>query len=156
MSEVLNNDARVGARPSATLADLTVVTGGCLCGEVRYSLNAARARVMVCHCRACQKQSGSAFSVVLALPAADLSLDGSLRTCATVADSGREVHRRFCGHCGSPVLTELPSRPGLMVVKAGTLDDPAWLKPAVHLWVKSAQPWIALPDDVTCIQEQPQ
>lgn len=133
----------------------TWVDGGCLCGEVRYRLASARARTMVCHCRACQKQSGSAFSVLLALPAADLQLEGRLRTCVTVADSGREVHRRYCGHCGSPVLTELPARPGLAVIKAGTLDDPSWLQPALHVWCKSAQPWVALPAEVPCYQEQP-
>jgi hypothetical protein len=131
------------------------VSGGCLCGQVRYSARTARARAMVCHCRDCQKQSGSAFSVLLALPAADLSLRGELRSFTSTADSGRAVQRRFCPDCGSPVLTESPDRPELAFVKAGTLDDPSWLKPRVHIWCRSAQPWVALPADVPCLPEQP-
>ena len=123
----------------------SLLRGGCLCGQVRYSAQAERATAMVCHCRDCQKQSGSAFSVLFALPAADLG----------TADSGRTVHRRFCGECGSPMLTELPARPGLLVVKAGTLDDPAWLRPRLHLWCDSVQPWVSLPSDVPCLPKQP-
>jgi hypothetical protein len=129
--------------------------GGCLCGRVRYRAHIERARALVCHCRDCQKQSGSAFSVMFALPAEDLRLDGVLRTHVGIAASGRTVHRRFCPDCGSPVLTEVPERPGLAVVKAGTLDDPAWLAPQIQLWCRSAQPWVALPSDVPCLQEQP-
>lgn len=129
--------------------------GGCLCGAVRYRARTARARTLVCHCRACQRQSGSAFSVNLVLPAADLSIDGSLRTFAHAADSGRTVHRRFCPDCGSPVLTEVPDKPGLVILKAGTLDDPSTLVPQLHLWCKNAQPWVGLPVDLPCLPEQP-
>ncbi|MFZ5526496.1 MAG: GFA family protein [Pseudomonadota bacterium] len=133
----------------------SLLRGGCLCGQVRYSAQAERATAMVCHCRDCQKQSGSAFSVLFALPAADLALEGELKTFVGTADSGRTVHRRFCGECGSPMLTELPARPGLLVVKAGTLDDPAWLRPRLHLWCDSVQPWVSLPSDVPCLPKQP-
>jgi len=130
-------------------------TGACLCGRVRYRAGTARARALVCHCRDCQRQSGSAFSVLLAMPAADLVLDGELASFDGTAASGRAVQRRFCGHCGTPVLTESPARPGLLALKAGTLDDPSWLAPRLHLWCTSAQPWVPLPTDVPCHPEQP-
>ncbi len=129
--------------------------GGCLCGRVRYTASTRRASALVCHCRDCQKQSGSAFSVMFALPAGDLQLMGELATWVGESASGRPVHRRFCPRCGSPVLTESPARPGLAIVKAGTLDDPTWLAPRVQLWCRSAQPWVTLPADVPCLQEQP-
>lgn len=150
------SDARVAATPVAPDQPAVIeAQGGCLCGSVRYRARTARARTLVCHCRACQRQTGSAFSVVLALPASDLSVEGSLRTYAHAADSGRTVHRRFCPACGSPVLTEVPDKPGLVVLKAGTLDDPAGLRPQLHLWCKNAQPWIDLPTDLPCLPEQP-
>ena len=133
----------------------SLLSGGCLCGQVRYTAQAGRAAAMVCHCRDCQKQSGSAFSVLFALPAADLAVQGTLRTHISTAASGNIVHRRFCPDCGSPVTTELPARPALVVVKAGTLDDPSWLHPRMHLWCDSAQPWVPLPTDLPCLPTQP-
>lgn len=145
---------QAGGEPAAAKA-VPVLQGGCLCGQVRYTAQAGRAAAMVCHCRDCQKQSGSAFSVLFALPAVDLDLHGELRTHVGTAASGNTVHRRFCPHCGSPVTTELPARPGLVVVKAGTLDDPTWLRPRMHLWCDSAQPWVPLPTDLPCLPTQP-
>ena len=129
--------------------------GACLCGRVRYRATTARARAIVCHCRDCQRQSGSAFSVLLAMPATDLAIDGALSTFDSTAASGRVVSRRFCAHCGTPVLSVSPGRPGVVALKAGTLDDPAWLVPRLHLWCASAQPWVPLPADVPCHPEQP-
>lgn len=142
---------------AAPASDSEFVSGGCLCGQVRYRARTARARAMVCHCRDCQKQSGSAFSVLFGLPAKDFLLEGVLNTFVGTADSGRTVHRRFCPDCGSPVLTELPAQPGMVIVKGGTLDDPSWLAPGLHLWHKSAQPWVAstMPADLNSLPEQP-
>lgn len=147
--------AETGAQATAQPKAASPLSGGCLCGQVRYTAQAGRAAAMVCHCRDCQKQSGSAFSVLFALPAADLALEGTLHTYESTSDSGNTVHRRFCPGCGSPVLTALPDRPGLIVVKAGTLDDPSWLRPRMHLWCSSAQPWVTLPTDVPCLDTQP-
>ncbi|HIV73075.1 MAG TPA: GFA family protein [Candidatus Aquabacterium excrementipullorum] len=155
MSASPTTEAVADKAGTASTKTASLLTGGCLCGQVRYTAQAGRATAMVCHCRDCQKQSGSAFSVLFALPEVDLALEGQLRTYATTADSGRTVHRRFCPGCGSPVLTELPERAGLVVVKAGTLDDPAWLRPRMHLWCGSAQPWVTLPTDVPCLDTQP-
>lgn len=133
----------------------SVFTGGCLCGQVRYSARTQRVSAMVCHCRACQKQSGSAFSVILAVPRADLHWQGEMHTHAHQADSGRTVHRRFCPDCGSPVLTEAPDRPGTLFVKAGTLDEPSRFQPTLHLWCEHKQPWVTVPDGVPSMATQP-
>lgn len=133
----------------------SVFTGACLCGQVRYSARTRQASAMVCHCRACQRQSGSAFSVNLAVPRSDLSWQGELRTHAHQADSGHTVHRRFCPDCGSPVLTESPQRPALVFIKAGTLDEPERIQPTVHLWCEQKQPWVTLPEGMPCLATQP-
>lgn len=130
-------------------------TGACLCGQVRYSARTQRVSTMVCHCRACQRQSGSAFSVILAVPRADLSWQGELHTHAHQADSGRTVLRRFCPDCGSPVLTESPQRPAMAFIKAGTLDEPARFQPALHLWCEHKQPWVTVPEGIPCLATQP-
>lgn len=130
------------------------VEGGCLCGQVRYRAKLGRARVLVCHCRACQKQSGSAFSVVVTLATDDLHLEGELATFVGTADSGHIIHRRFCPACGSPVLTVSPEQPGRVALKAGTLDDPRPLVPRLHIWCENAQPWVTLPTDTACLPRQ--
>ena len=116
--------------------------GGCLCGQVRYTISGEPAATAVCHCTNCQKQSGAAFSVNLGVPAANFSLKGELKTFADKGSSGQPVLRRFCGNCGSPILSEAATVPGMNWVKAGTLDDSSWVKPGMQFWCKTAQAWV--------------
>ena len=117
--------------------------GRCLCGAVAYSCDAEPLFTVLCHCRDCQRQTGTAFSVVVGVPAAAFELRGKLATHVTVGeDHGREVQRRFCPVCGSPVLTESAQLPDVVIVKGGTLDDPSWLVPQLEVWGSSAQPWV--------------
>jgi hypothetical protein len=124
------------------------VVGGCLCGQVRYRAITDAAQSMVCHCRACQKQSGSAFSLVLTVPADAIEISGETKVFEHLSDGGSGVMRHFCPDCGSPIISKLAAYPELIVVKAGTLDDPSWLKPEVHVWCASAQPWVTIPRDL--------
>ena len=119
------------------------VAGGCLCGAVRYRARTAAARMMVCHCRACQKQAGSAFSVLFVVARDAIDITGAMSVFEQVGeDSGQPVQRHFCGRCGSPIISTLAARPAIVAVKGGTLDDPAWLAPRVHVWCDRAQPWV--------------
>jgi hypothetical protein len=121
-------------------------SGGCLCGGVRYEFEAEPLFTAVCHCRNCQKQAGSAFSIVVAIPAGALKITGdSLTHYKDMGDdSGQPVLRWFCRGCGSPIKSDLSSVPGVEFVKAGTLDDVGWLAPTVEVWCDSAQPWIRI------------
>src|SRR5664279_416174 len=115
------------------------IEGGCLCGQVRYSAHAEPVFVGVCHCKNCQKQSGTAFSVVIAIPKSAMSIQGQLKTYHDKGDSGQPVLRRFCAECGSPIVTEVSVMPDLTLIKAGTLDDTSWLDPKMHIFCDSAQ-----------------
>lgn len=120
------------------------ITGGCLCGKVRYSADAEPVFTGVCHCRNCQKETGSAFSTVVAVPEAAVTVTGQLKTYEDKGDSGQTIFRRFCPECGSTVMGEAKVMPGLLLIGAGTLDDPSWLKPAMQVFCDSAQPWLSL------------
>ena len=120
------------------------MTGGCSCGQVRYSANAEPMFTGVCHCTNCQKQSGTAFNVVVAIPAAALSIQGPTKTYAATGDSGNETIRKFCPNCGSTILSEPAAMPGAAVLRAGTLDDTSWLKPTMEIYCDSKQPWVSL------------
>ena len=97
------------------------MTGRCLCGQVRYSATAEPAIVAVCHCKNCQKQTGTAFSVLVGVPKSAISIEGSLKTFHDTGDSGQPVDRNFYPECGSPIFTDAAVMPGVAFIKAGTL-----------------------------------
>lgn len=131
------------------------VTGGCLCGQVRYECSGDAAMVAVCHCRNCQRQSGSAYSVIAGYPRDQVKISGTLTTYQDKGESGQPVLRQFCGQCGSPILSDVGVMPALLFVKAGTLDDPSWLKPTAHLFCDSKQPWVPIEDGVARVARNP-
>lgn len=99
----------------------------------------------LCHCEDCQKQSGSAFSVLVAVAIEDLRIEGeTLSAFESVGASGWPVTREFCSGCGSPILSEVSITPDLVWIKAGTLDDRSWLRPQMNVWCDSAQPWVLM------------
>ena len=118
------------------------MTGGCLCGRVRYTVTGEPAFSGLCHCRNCQRYTGSAFEALIAFPAASVSVQGELKTYDDTGDSGQPVHRRFCPNCGSGVVNEVDALPGVTIVLAGTLDDPAAFKPTMDVYWSNAQPWV--------------
>lgn len=132
------------------------MTGGCLCGAVRYSLQVPPVLMAACHCHHCQKQSGSAFSVNLAIPKGTMQLSGSpTKVYQDHGDSGQPVYRHFCGDCGSPIFSEVTVTPQLDWVKAGTLDDVSVVNPTASIWCSSAQPWVAYPTSMARFDANP-
>ena len=131
------------------------ITGGCLCGRVRYIVTGEPAFSGLCHCRNCKRYTGSAFEALIAFPAASVSVQGELRTYDDTGDSGQPVHRRFCPNCGSGVVNEVDVLPGVTIVLAGTLDDPAAFKPAMDVYWSSAQPWVHTSDERTRFPKMP-
>lgn len=120
-------------------------TGGCLCGKVRYTVDAEPLMCVACHCKNCQKQAGTALSVIVGVPEDAVTITGEFKTYNDTGDSGATVRRQFCGECGSPLFSRL-EMPGMMFIKAGTLDDTSQLKPSVHCYTKSKQDWYDLGD----------
>jgi hypothetical protein len=131
------------------------ITGGCLCGQVRYAVEGDLMMTGVCHCKNCQRQAGSAYSVLFAVADAQVSMTGDLTMFADTADSGNSVFRHFCGTCGSPIKSVVPGQKGVTFIKAGTLDDSSILQPSVHFWTKSKQNWVDIPDGVPQIEGNP-
>jgi len=118
------------------------ITGGCLCGRVRYTLSGEPAFSGICHCRNCQRYTGSAFEAVVAYPTANVAVQGELKTYEDRGDSGQPVYRRFCPNCGSGILAEAVVLPGVTIVLVGGLDDPSVYNPTMEIYCGSAQPWV--------------
>ena len=104
----------------------------------------------VCHCKNCQKQTGTAFSIIVGVPAESLSFNDSesLSEFPDTGETGGAVTRRFCSNCGSPIVSLVESVPGVAFIKAGTLEDRSWLEPTLHIWCDTAQPWVDISDDL--------
>jgi hypothetical protein len=122
---------------------MTTRTGGCLCGAVRYEITTDPSAVAVCHCTHCQRQSGAVFSTNLVVPEAAYRQQGETKVFEDRGDSGKAVHRHFCGHCGSPILSRAEIMPGVVLLKAGTLDDHSGLRPVVEVYTDHAADWLA-------------
>jgi hypothetical protein len=133
-----------------------VLTGGCLCGKVRYSVTQTmRFRSYACHCTDCQRRSGSAFGIQQSVLSADLTVDGEILRGEHVQPSGAIAGIYACKACLTRVYTDNNARPGIANLRAGTLDSSPSMVPAAHLWVQSKQPWVVIPPDAVVMETQP-
>lgn len=132
-------------------------TGGCACGAIRYQCSTEPLMVVNCHCRDCQRSSGSTFSIGVAVPADSLTiLKGEPKYYKVKADSGNTAQRGFCSECGSPLFAGNSNNPHIVAIKVGSLDDPSWSKPMIDIWTQSAQPWDYMNPEIPKVPTQPQ
>ena len=130
-------------------------SGGCACGAIRYECSAEPAFSWNCHCRDCQRASGSTFCPVLYVPRSALTISGHSKYYDVQAESGNKVSRGFCSHCGSPVFILAELVPDLQGLWAASLDNPSLFQPQVHVWTDRAQPWDSMTPTLAKIGEAP-
>lgn len=124
------------------------VEGGCICGAVRYRLAAPPLAVYACHCRDCQRFASGPYAIGVIVRRADFSMSGAVTQTERIAESGRAVRQVACATCACRIWHESSKVLDTIVIRAGTLDDPAWAVPAVHSWTRSKLPWVDLGDAV--------
>jgi hypothetical protein len=115
--------------------------GQCACGEIRYRATAQPGFSWICHCRDCQRASGSANCSILYVPRDSMEIQGNARYYMVSAESGNQVSRGFCATCGSPMFILAELVPELHGVWASSLNEPAQFSPVVQVWCASGQPW---------------
>lgn len=120
------------------------VTGGCLCGAIRYQIDAPLPNIVSCHCQNCRRISGSGASFNAMIPTSALKFISGTpkRYVDAQTASGNRLFRFFCADCGSSLCSRRETTPEMTVVKVGTLDDPSALKLTTHIWTSSALPWM--------------
>ena len=131
------------------------LTGGCLCGEIRYRLNGDPVVSRVCWCRDCQRISSNG-TVNVIFPTSSIEVNGTTSEYVCVAASGNNVRRRFCPKCGSHLFADNTGRLGLTVVRIGTLDEPSSINPTANIWASSAPTWACLDSTLQRFDRQPQ
>ncbi len=133
---------------------MTHRTGGCLCGAVRYRIEGEPVTTRVCWCRDCQRLAANG-TVNAIFPGPSIEVTGEPVTFTRTADSGNQVLRRFCAQCGTQLFADSTGRPGLTVVRVGTLDDPASVRPTANIWSASAPGWACLDAALERVERQP-
>lgn len=124
--------------------------GGCACQAVRYSLTAAPLIVHACHCRDCQRITGSAFVINLWIEAKFVEARATApKSFRLAGGSGKPHEVFFCEACGTYLWSRYHGASGdFLFVRAGTLDRPEAVRPDVHIFTRSKLPWLELPPDV--------
>jgi hypothetical protein len=131
-------------------------SGGCLCGKVRYESAGDPTFSLLCHCRDCQRQSGGGYIAAMRVPAAGFRVtQGEPSLYVSRSDAGNRVTRAFCGDCGAPLFIRVASRPDIVGLRVGSLDDPSGFRPEAHIFVKSAPPWHRMDPDLPQHQTYP-
>lgn len=133
-----------------------LLTGSCRCGAVTYALTcAALPPVYCCHCTDCQKWSGSAFAEQAVISEEAISVSGSVIKTSVTSRQGGQSQQYICNACYSRIYSTNPARPGVALLRAGTLDTASDLRPRAHIWAKSKQSWLSLPHDAAVFDESP-
>jgi hypothetical protein len=131
-------------------------TGGCRCGNFSYQFN--REQVVSahhCHCKDCQKMTGSGKATIVMVPTDSLSTQGELKTYTVTGTDGAHVTRGFCPNCGCQLISYLEEISAMRFVKAGTLDDSSWVKVESSFWSCSAEPWSPVDSGCHAFEKNP-
>jgi len=130
--------------------------GNCLCGQVQFQLHAEPITYYACHCTDCQRRTGGSMRLVMWMPRQSIQvLIGEPVLLEFQGSPGRPRRSRACSVCDTRLWAEPADRPSLAMLFPGTLQNAIHLKPVAHLWVRSALPWVTIPEGVARYETQP-
>jgi hypothetical protein len=122
---------------------------------VTYVINAKPVRMTQCHCKDCQRASGTGHMSLASFRKEDVALRGTTASYGATADSGNTTTRHFCPKCGSCVYGESSARPGIIGVSVGCVDDNAWFSPQAVVFTKGRPGWDKTATDVPNFEAMP-
>lgn len=132
-----------------------MIEGGCLCGQVRFRIEGEPMMSGRCCCQACQKLSGAGATENIAFAEAAFTVEGKTADYIWTADSGGTVTTSFCPTCGSPLFGKSTSMPGMMMARAGALDDPGLYAPEMMVYAKRRHAWVQHDDRLPAFEMMP-
>jgi hypothetical protein len=131
--------------------------GGCLCGAIRYGFSGDPVTLYACHCTDCQTATGSSFALSMVVPRESIEvLRGEPAHYDLDFPDGRRKRAIRCASCGTHLWGAPQRAPQVLILHPGTLDDTSWFEPVGHIWTRSAQPWVRIPTDTLCYEQQPE
>ena len=119
---------------------MTKLSGSCLCGSVSFDGDTEVKMIINCHCDDCRKVTGSVHGTLLFVEEGTVQVHGETASFDHPADSGNTLTKIFCPNCGSQVAGRNTGRPGMMSIRAGTVDQKDLIKPGVNVFMDSAVP----------------
>ena len=131
------------------------ITGGCLCGAVRYVARGEAAYAGYCYCNDCRRASGSGSIGFMGFPAAAIAITGAVLIHSYLLSDGRVSDRNHCAACGSLVYGGIVGKAGGHTIYAGSLDDPSRFKPKMAIFAREKAPWVAIPEGLTVFDGMP-
>jgi len=120
----------------------------CQCGQLAADVPGPTPAVVACHCRYCQRRTGSPFGVLAYYPAEQVKIHGEARRFDRAADSGGIFETFFCGECGSSVYAKASKHPAMIGVAVGAIADPGFQPPVRSVWEESMHAWVSIPGEV--------
>ncbi|MFN8908574.1 MAG: GFA family protein [Betaproteobacteria bacterium] len=126
--------------------------GKCLCGAVHFWSDEAPVFELLCHCRDCQRATGSAYAPVAFFTEKALKVSGEVKYYESLGSSGKRIGRGFCPTCGSNLFGRLEKLPGLLSIRAGALDDPNQFHPKLRIYVADAPAWAQIDSTLRSFQ----
>jgi hypothetical protein len=130
-------------------------SGGCACGQIRYTCTVPPVATLNCHCQDCQVASGAPFASGFIVAVASTEVTGLVSSYTVAGASGGQTTRSFCGACGTPLFTRGETVPDLMSIRFPTLDDSREFMPAIDIWASRARPWTCLDPALPRFEESP-
>ena len=131
-----------------------MISGGCLCGAVRYRIDGEPLGMYYCHCQQCRRASGASFATNLIVHSESFALtDGEDLLAAYESSPGKRRH--FCSRCGSPIFSHDRATEAMRSVRSGTLDADPGLRPTMHFHVASKSHWFEITDPLPQLPRGP-
>ena len=130
-------------------------TGSCHCGEISYTFNGEPLRQVNCHCKNCQKTSGGPYLANIFVPEDNLLIKGSPKVYQHLADSGNQMTKKFCGNCGAQMFSLGSGRPGIVIIRGGTIDNLEIIQPTLNIFVSSKIPSTPLDESLSTFEKMP-
>ena len=131
------------------------VSGQCLCGAVRYRGETEPQFQGKCYCTDCRKTSAAGHAAMMGFAAGAIRITGDVTEFHSRADSGADVTRAFCPTCGTGIHSRNSKMPGLIFLRASTLDDPNLFTPQMFVWAARAPAWDPVNPGVPAFAERP-
>ena len=121
--------------------------GRCLCGGIVFEIDGRLAPIQICYCKQCQRAQGTALATNIPVPESDFRILAGAALLASYESSPGKL-RCFCSRCGSPILSKRSEVPGVVRVRAGTLDEPIATRPGIHVHTATKPSWWDIHDDL--------
>ena len=130
-------------------------TGSCHCGEISYTFSGEPLRQVNCHCKNCRKTSGGPYLANIFVSEDNLLIKGSPKVYQHLADSGNQMTKKFCGNCGAQMFSLGSGRPGIVIIRGGTIDNLEIIQPTINIFVSSKIPSTPLNESLSTFEKMP-